>query len=127
MSETNPTLTESQVIAALRTCHDPEIPVNIYDLGLVYALEISPSGEVSIKMTLTAPNCPVAGSLPGQVESVVRAVAGVADVKVELVWEPPWNMSRMSDAAKLQLGMDVDYGDASSRLYGISDPRGFRP
>ena len=121
-------MSETEVIAALRTCYDPEIPVNIYDLGLVYELKVSPSGEVGIKMTLTAPNCPVAGSLPGSVESRVRAVPGVTDVKVELVWEPPWDRNRMSDAAKLQLGMDVDFlGDTSDRLYGISGRRRSSP
>jgi FeS assembly SUF system protein len=95
---------EAQVIEALRTVYDPEIPVNIYELGLVYDLKIEPTGQVNIKMTLTAPGCPVAGSMPGQVESVVRAVPGVTDAKVELVWDPPWGPNKMSDAAKLQLG-----------------------
>lgn len=125
MNETKPILDKSSVIKVLRACFDPEIPVNIYDLGLVYELAVSPSGDVSIKMTLTAPNCPVVGSLPGYVESQVRALPGVTDVKVELVWEPPWNRSRMSDAARLQLGMDVDFfdGGAPNRLYGIADRR----
>ncbi len=94
-----------RVIDALKTCYDPEIPVNIYELGLIYDLDVPPSGVVSIRMTLTSPACPVAGSLPGEVASKVRAVAGVTDVKVDLVWEPPWEMERMSEAAKLQLGM----------------------
>jgi FeS assembly SUF system protein len=95
-----------QVIEALRRVYDPEIPVNIYDLGLVYELNLDEAGKVHIRMTLTAPNCPVAGSLPAEVEARVRAVNGVSDVKVELVFDPPWTPSRMSDAAKLQLGFD---------------------
>jgi FeS assembly SUF system protein len=100
----SPTL-ETQVVDALRTVYDPEIPVNIYELGLIYELNVEPSGQVNIKMTLTAPGCPVAGSLPQQVEDVVKAVPGVTGASVELVWDPPWNMNRMSDAAKLQLGL----------------------
>jgi FeS assembly SUF system protein len=96
---------EQQVIEALRTCYDPEIPVNIYDLGLVYELGVDAAGAVGIKMTLTAPNCPVAGSLPGQVAARVSAVPGVTDVRVELVWDPPWNLSKLSQAVLLQLGM----------------------
>lgn len=98
----------SRVIAALRTVRDPEIPVNIYDLGLIYDLDISATGAVSIRMTLTAPNCPVAEALPGRVAQAVRTVPGVSDARVELVWEPPWSRERMSDAAKLALGMDDD-------------------
>lgn len=96
---------KDKVIEALRTCFDPEIPVNIYELGLIYGLEIDAAGAVDIKMTLTAPNCPVAGSLPAEVARKVREVAGVSDVKVELVWDPPWNQSRLSQAALLQLGL----------------------
>ena len=96
---------EAQIIEALHTCYDPEIPVNIYDLGLIYDIKVEPSGKVDIKMTLTAPNCPVADSLPLDVESKVQAVEGVTDVNVELVWDPPWCTDRMSEAAKLQLGM----------------------
>ena len=93
------------IIAALRQVHDPEIPVNIYDLGLIYAVDIDDEGKVDIRMTLTAPGCPVAGILPGQVAAAVRQVEGVTDANVELVWDPPWSMERMSDEAKLQLGM----------------------
>ena len=96
---------EAQVIEALQNCYDPEIPVNIYDLGLIYDIDVEPAGKVAIKMTLTAPNCPVAGSLPAEVESRVQAVAGVTDVNVELVWDPPWCTERMSEAARLQLGL----------------------
>lgn len=96
---------EERVLAALRSVFDPEIPVNIYDLGLIYDLKIDPSGSVSIRMTLTSPACPVAGSLPGEVQSRVQAVSGVTTVNVELVWDPPWSMSRMSDEARLQAGL----------------------
>jgi FeS assembly SUF system protein len=96
---------EAPIIKALRTCYDPEIPVDIYELGLIYGIDVEPTGKVAIKMTLTAPNCPVAGSLPKEVEEKVRAVPGVTNVKVELVWDPPWCMEKMSEAAKLQLGM----------------------
>ncbi len=96
---------EMKIIDALETCFDPEIPVNIYELGLVYGIEISDSADVTIKMTLTAPNCPVAASLPAEVESKVKAVEGVKSARVELVWDPAWNPGRMSESAKLQLGM----------------------
>lgn len=96
---------EIRVVEALRTVFDPEIPVNIYDLGLIYELDLAPTGEVEIKMTLTAPGCPVAQTFPGEVEGKVMEVPGVTSAHVELVWEPPWSQDRMSDAAKLQLGM----------------------
>src|SRR5687768_2444584 len=96
---------EAPIIEALHTCFDPEIPVDIYELGLIYGIDVQPSGEVNIRMTLTSPGCPVAGSLPGEVEKKVRSVPGVTDAKVELVWDPPWCMEKMSEAAKLQLGM----------------------
>lgn len=96
---------ESKVIEVLRTCYDPEIPVNIYELGLIYEVKADPSGEVSIQMTLTSPSCPVAGTLPGEVEAKVKAIPGVTNAKLELVWDPMWNPSKMSEAAKLQLGM----------------------
>lgn len=96
---------EAQVIEALRTCYDPEIPVNIYELGLIYEVKVEPSGAVGVRMTLTSPNCPAAGSLPGEVRDKVQAVPGVTDVKVDVVWDPPWDPTRMSEAAKLELGM----------------------
>jgi FeS assembly SUF system protein len=96
---------EAPIIEMLHTCFDPEIPVDIYELGLIYGIDIEPSGEVKIRMTLTSPGCPVAGSLPGEVEAKVRSVPGVTAAKVELVWDPPWCMDNMSEAAKLQLGM----------------------
>lgn len=95
---------EAQVIAALCTVFDPEIPVNIYDLGLIYGIQVDPSGAVNIQMTLTAPNCPSAQELPWEVENRIRALPGVTDVKVEVVFDPPWDPSRMSEAAKLELG-----------------------
>ena len=100
---------KDQVLAAIKTCFDPEIPVNVYELGLIYDLKVAATGAVEIQMTLTAPNCPVAGTLPKDVEAKVRAVPGVTDVKLELVWEPPWDRSRMSDAARLQLGFDLGF------------------
>ncbi len=96
---------EAQVIEMLRTCYDPEIPVDIYELGLIYDVDVNAAGVVNIRMTLTSPACPVAGSLPPEVESKVRAVSGVTEAKVEIVWDPPWTPERMSEAAKLQLNM----------------------
>ena len=97
--------TEETVVEALKTVYDPEIPVNIYDLGLIYEIAIDAKGKVEIQMTLTAPACPVAGSMPGIVEETVRNVDGVSDVHVELVWDPPWSVERMSDEARLALNM----------------------
>ncbi len=106
MSETRPdSPLRDAVIEALRQVHDPEIPVNIYDLGLIYDLDIDDQGRVKIRMTLTAPACPFAMAMPGQVENAVKRVEGVSDVEVELVWDPPWTQDRMSDEAKLQLGL----------------------
>jgi FeS assembly SUF system protein len=95
----------SAIIDALRTVHDPEIPVNIYDLGLVYRVEIKSPGEVEIDMTLTAPGCPVAGEMVGWVRNAVSNVEGVSRVAVNLVFDPPWDQSRMSEEAKLELGL----------------------
>lgn len=97
-------LIENQVVEVLQTIYDPEIPVNIYELGLVYAVDVDDTGKVTVRMTLTTPACPVAGSLPGEVEEKVRSIGGVHDALVDLVWEPPWNMGMMSEAAKLELG-----------------------
>jgi FeS assembly SUF system protein len=97
---------QDQVIAALRKVFDPEMPVNIYELGLIYDCAVDAEGNAAIRMTLTAPNCPVAGTLPGDVERAVRAVSGVASVKLELVFDPPWTKARMSEAAKLALGIE---------------------
>jgi FeS assembly SUF system protein len=93
------------VIEALKDIYDPEIPVNIYDLGLIYDVEITPENHALVKMTLTTPNCPVAESMPGEVELRVGSVPGVGHAEVELVWDPPWDPQRMSDEAKLELGM----------------------
>ena len=93
-----------QVIEVLATIFDPEIPVNIYELGLVYEVDAGADGDVTVTMTLTTPNCPVAGSMPGEVESRVGAVPGVRHVDVNLVWDPPWTPEKMSEAAKLELG-----------------------
>ncbi len=95
----------NRIIAALRTVHDPEIPTNIYDLGLIYAIDAVGDREIAIKMTLTAPGCPVAGILPGMVEKAVETVDGVDRCHVDLVWDPPWTKDNMSDEAKLQLGL----------------------
>jgi FeS assembly SUF system protein len=95
-----------RVTEALRKVYDPEMPTNIYELGLIYRVDVDDAGAVSIVMTLTAPNCPVAGSLPAEVEQQARSVEGVTAVKVELTFDPPWDKSRMSEAAKLALGMD---------------------
>ena len=96
---------EAEIVEALKTVYDPEIPVNIYEMGLIYDLNVEPNGSVQIKMTLTSPGCPVAGTLPGEVRDKVESVAGVASAEVEVVWDPVWNPSMMSEAARLQLGM----------------------
>jgi FeS assembly SUF system protein len=96
--------TKDDIVAALKTCYDPEIPVDIYELGLIYDVDVGDDGDVLIRMTLTSPACPVAGSLPGEVQSKVEAVPGVRRAKVELVWEPPWDKEMMTEEAKLQLG-----------------------
>lgn len=96
---------EARVIAAMRTVYDPEIAVNIYDLGLIYGLDINAQAEVSVRMTLTAPGCPVAGILPEQVAAAIRAVDDVTAAQVELVWDPPWSQDCMSDEARLTLGL----------------------
>jgi FeS assembly SUF system protein len=100
----DPMLLES-VLEALRTVHDPEIPVNIVDLGLIYDLIVKKGGTVFVEMTLTTPACPVAQSMPGEVEKAVAAVPGVEEVRVNLVWTPPWDRDRMTDEAKLELGL----------------------
>ncbi|NUO81550.1 SUF system Fe-S cluster assembly protein [candidate division KSB1 bacterium] len=102
LDTTNPL--RDEIIKVLQTCYDPEIPVNIYELGLVYNVELDEAKQAHIRMTLTSPACPVAGILPGEVEMKVKAVPGVSDAKVELVWEPQWHPSMMSEAAKFELG-----------------------
>jgi len=95
----------SRVIAALKEIYDPEIPLNIYDLGLIYRIDIDPDTNTSIDMTLTSPNCPVAESLPAEVENAAKTVEGIGDVQLELVWDPPWDMDRLGEAARLELGL----------------------
>jgi FeS assembly SUF system protein len=99
------TTMEIEIVRVLRTVYDPEIPVNIYDLGLIYNIAIDAEGFVKVDMTLTAPGCPVAETFPGIVADAVRSVEGVSDVDVELVWDPPWTQERMTEAAKLELGL----------------------
>jgi FeS assembly SUF system protein len=94
------------IVDELQHCFDPEIPVNIYELGLIYAIDVEPRGEVALKMTLTSPACPVAGSLPGDVKSRILKLPSVTEATVDVVWDPPWDKDRMSEAAKLQLGID---------------------
>ncbi len=96
---------KESVITGLKTVFDPEIPVNIYDLGLIYDIVINQENEVHIQMTLTSPGCPVAQTFPGTVESAVNQVEGVKECTVELVWEPPWSQDRMTEAARLELGI----------------------
>lgn len=96
---------EAEIIKVLKTVYDPEIPVNIYDLGLIYKLEVQPNGDAHVEMTLTAPGCPVAQTFPDIVKSAVHSVEGVNEVTVELVWDPPWSQANMSEAARLQLGL----------------------
>ena len=96
---------KKKIIAALKTVHDPEIPVNIYDLGLIYQIDVNDDYLVKVDLTLTAPGCPVAHLFPNMVKEAVLTVEGVVDAEVELVWDPPWNQEMMSEAAKLELGM----------------------
>ena len=105
MQHPGPVDVENDIVEALRTVYDPEIPVNIYELGLIYDVDFQEGGAVHIKMTLTSPACPVAGSLPGEVQTKIEAVPGVTSAEIELVWDPVWNPSMMSEAARLQLGM----------------------
>lgn len=99
---------KNHIIEALHKCFDPEIPVNIYELGLIYDITIAPTGAVEVRMTLTSPGCPVAGTLPGDVQRRILALDNVTAAKVDVVWDPPWTPARMSEAAKLQLGIE-DY------------------
>lgn len=96
---------ESQITEAMRTIYDPEIPVNIYEMGLIYKIDVQPEGKVHVTMTLTSPACPVAGALVAEVESKTRSIDGVEEVNVELVWEPTWTPELMSESAKLELNM----------------------
>jgi FeS assembly SUF system protein len=105
VAPTDPSEIENGIVEAVKTIFDPEIPVNIYELGLIYDIDIQEDGAVHVKMTLTSPGCPVAGSLPGEVKDKVASVPGVTAAEVELVWDPTWNPSMMSEAARLTLGM----------------------
>ena len=96
---------EKKAVDVLQTCYDPEIPVNIYELGLIYNIDVQPTGLVHVRMTLTSPACPAAGSLPPEVRWKVQEIPGVKDAKVEIVWDPPWTKERMTEAARLQLGI----------------------
>jgi FeS assembly SUF system protein len=96
---------EEKIIQALKTCYDPEIPVDIFELGLIYEIKIDNDDNVNIKMTLTSPACPVAGSLPGEVEIKIKSIPEVKSVNIELVWNPPWDKDMMSEVAKVELGM----------------------
>ncbi len=108
MSELNKQELEEKIIQVLKTCYDPEIPVDVFELGLIYEIRISNSknsgADVNVKMTLTSPACPVAGSLPPEVESKIKTIPEVDDVHIELVWNPPWDKDMMSEVAKLELG-----------------------
>jgi len=96
---------KSQVIEAVKKIYDPEIPVNIYELGLIYKIDVDEKNKVNVDMTLTSPNCPVAESLPNEVKENIKKVEGVSDVNLNLVWEPPWDKDKMSEAAKLELNL----------------------
>jgi FeS assembly SUF system protein len=103
--ETKANVSEDAVISAIATVFDPEIPVNIYELGLIYAVEIAPSGDVKVEMTLTAPGCPSAQELPEMVRTAIAQIEGVGDITVDTVWDPPWDPTRMSEDARLSLNM----------------------
>lgn len=105
MSTVDTEAIKDKIIETIRTIFDPEIPVNIYDMGMIYEVRVEENGYAHVTMTLTTPACPVAGTLPPEVEHRVAAVEGVTDAKVELVWDPPWTQSMLSEAAKLQLGL----------------------
>ena len=104
MSETETKALEEKIVEALKTVYDPEIPVNIYELGLIYDIVVDAERRALVRMTLTSPACPSAQQLPSEVRFKVKAIPGIADAAVEIVWEPPWDKDRMSEAAKLQLG-----------------------
>jgi FeS assembly SUF system protein len=106
MSTIERSLYEAEIIEQIRTVYDPEIPINVYDLGLIYDIQIDDDKNVHVMMTLTSPSCPVAGILPGQVEEAVRGTAGVGKTSLELTWDPPFTIEMMSDEAKLILGLD---------------------
>lgn len=104
-TETADKTLQERVIDMIKTCYDPEIPVDIYELGLIYDVDVQDGGHVAVTMTLTSPMCPVAESLPPEVEAKVRTVEGVSEARVDVTWEPPWGPEKMTEAAKLELGM----------------------
>lgn len=112
---------EARLVEAIRTVFDPEIPVNVYDLGLIYAIEVEPLGDVRITMTLTSPNCPVAEALPAEVQRKARAVEGVRDASIELTFEPPWGPERLSEAGKLELEFTGYTGPMGGPHGGVTD------
>jgi len=101
-----PQALHDRIVDVIKTCYDPEIPVNIHELGLIYGIDVGEQGTVAIRMTLTSPACPAAGSLPPEVERKVKDLPGVHSVKVDIVWDPPWTPDRMTEAARLQLGLE---------------------
>ena len=105
LDDINRAATEALIIEVLKTIRDPELPMSIYDMGLIYGIDVDDQGVVAIRMTLTSPACPVAESLPPEVQEKVKAIDGVTDARVELVWEPPWTPDRMSEAARLEAGL----------------------
>jgi len=105
MNPVEKSLLEAEIVEQIKTVYDPEIPVNIYELGLIYSVEADDESNVTIRMTLTSPGCPAAQILPGEVEEKVQAIDGVKDVDVYVVWDPPWTMDNMSEEAKLELGL----------------------
>jgi FeS assembly SUF system protein len=105
LSQVERNIIEAQVVEAIRTCYDPEIPVNIHELGLIYSVNVAEDGAVEVAMTLTTPYCPAAQSLPPEVDAKVRSVPGVTSSSVRVVWEPPWSPAMMSEAARLELGI----------------------
>ena len=127
MTDTHSNPLEPAITEALRTVYDPEIPVNIHDLGLIYGIDISDTGEVVVRMTLTAPNCPMASMIVMQVEAKVKAVEGVTAAKVELVWDPPWTPDRMSEAAKLDAGIFGMEDEPSNKLRVLGSSPPSRP
>ncbi|MFZ4509031.1 MAG: DUF59 domain-containing protein [Fimbriimonas sp.] len=106
LSSIQKSLFEAEVIESIRTVYDPELPVNVYDLGLIYDIQVSDAKDVHVLMTLTSPACPVAGILPGEVESAVRSTPGIGNVTLELTWDPPFTVERMSEEVRLMLGLD---------------------
>jgi len=105
LSPIETTIMKGEIVEAIRTIFDPEIPVNIYELGLIYDIDVSQQADIEVRMTLTSPGCPVAGTLPPDVKAKIETIAGVGDVTVDVVWDPPWNMDMMTEEAKLELGL----------------------